>query len=106
MAQYKLIDAISVATMLRPLSMTVQYGAKKIVKHDGFMTLVPKELYQTDDPVLTESLKAFTFDQRYNKTLEDALKAAGAEYQIEHCRSCGGRIRKIKYHPVEVIENV
>ena len=106
MTQYRLIPAITVPTILRPLAVTVQYGNRDVVKHDGFIRLEPGKLYETADEVLLNSLRNYTFSSRFNQTLENELKANDVPYEIERCRSCGGKIKKIKYHPVEVIENV
>ena len=42
---------------------------------------------------------------RYNAELEEALKQNGVPYETEYCKSCGGRIKKISYRVVEVMDN-
>ena len=41
---------------------------------------------------------------RYNAETERALKDNDVPYEIEMCRSCGGKIKKISYRVVEVME--
>ena len=99
---YKLIDFITVPQTIFPLAATVKYGDREVIKYDSYIRLEPGKTYETDDPVLANSLKKYLVEQRYNTNLDKALKECGADYKVEKCKSCGGKIRKIKYHPVEV----
>ena len=42
---------------------------------------------------------------RYTAEIERALKDNEVPYEIEMCRSCGGKIKKISYRVVEVLDN-
>lgn len=71
----------------------------------GSIRLIPGEVYETDDHKLIESLASRGHMKvPYNASLEERLKELGKEYTIEVCKSCGGRVKKIKYHAVEILE--
>lgn len=57
-----------------------------------------------DDPVLVESLKKATSIKPYSDELKDSLEECGAKYKVNMCPSCGGRVKKIEFHLVEVVE--
>ena len=42
---------------------------------------------------------------RYKKDLADILTKNGVPFELEMCRSCGGRVKKISYQVVEVYED-
>lgn len=75
------------------------------VSYNHYQRLEPGKTYETTDPAQIEYLKEHKETVRYNKDIENALKKAKVPYEIELCKSCGGRVKKIKYSNVEVIED-
>ncbi len=63
------------------------------------------KVYETEDQVLAKFLKEKTLEEVYSTGKESELKAHDIPYTIKTCRSCGGRVKKIVYHPVEVWES-
>lgn len=57
-----------------------------------------------DDPAFVESLKKETYTKHWSQAIEDKLKSMGIPYEVKNCKQCGGRVKKIIYHPVEVHE--
>lgn len=99
MAYFKLIDAIDVPLNL---NLVKQENGKTVYQRTR---LVPGKKYAiSDDKAFMKSLLGATDSKRYTQGLENRLKACGAIYEIKKCRSCGGRIIKIVYHVVEVVE--
>ena len=84
MAQYRLNVAETVPVTLYMMPITRQGK----VTYNNYLRLL-KEKTQT---------------VKYKESIENALKDANIDYEIEFCRSCGGRVKKIKYHLIEVIE--
>lgn len=71
----------------------------------GYVILDPKKKYAIpDDKILLESLKTKTIQKRYDSTMEALLKQADVPYEIKRCSSCGGRIQKLFYKPIVVVE--
>lgn len=103
MTQYKLIDAISAPVVLYRLAAK----PRNVITYDNHMRLEPKKVYvMPEDEVLAHSLTNYTEEKRYSAELEEALKACNADFEIKLCKSCGGKVRKIKYKVIEVIESV
>lgn len=100
MMKYKLNDVISTPTTFY-VQQTNGVGRTRW----GSMRLMPGEVYETDDPKLIESLRIRGYVKvAYNEKLENRLKELGKDYTVELCKSCGGRVKKIKYHAVEMME--
>lgn len=98
--KYKLNDVISTPTTFY-VQQTNGVGRTRW----GSMRLMPGEVYETDDPKLIESLRIRGHVKvAYNEKLENRLKELGKDYTVELCKSCGGRVKKIKYHAVEIME--
>lgn len=96
--RYQLNKAIDVPITVR-VSRTVKSGGIEIGR---FMQLEPGTLYETDDAVMADSLKAYTVRKKYTPMLEETLKANNADYEVIICKRCGGKRKEIEYHPVEV----
>lgn len=70
----------------------------------GSVRLDPGKLYETDDPVFLQSLAVKGYVKvPYNEKLEQKLTELGKEFEVELCKSCGGRVKKIHYHAIEVL---
>lgn len=96
---YKLIDPIKV-----PKNLNLAGRESGLVRY-RVIRLVPGTKYKIpEDQTLLNELKAVTDTEKYTPEREAVLKAAGIDYEIISCRSCGGRVKKLKYHLVEVVE--
>lgn len=96
---YKLIDPIQV-----PKNLNLAGRENGLLRY-RVIRLVPGKKYKIpEDQTLLEELKGVTESEKYTEGKEAALKRCGIPYEIVYCKSCGGRIRKLKYHLVEVVE--
>lgn len=99
MAYYKLIDAITSAQRLNVVGNID--GAKRYCH----LTLEPHKKYEIpSDPLLWQSILEAKVRVKYDKAIEETLKATGAKYSVKQCPSCGGRVKKLEYHLVEVCD--
>lgn len=98
--KYRLNEVVTTPTVLY-VQQTASLGRTKW----GSVRLMPNKVYETDDEKLIESLRIKGYLKvAYNERLEERLKELGKEYSVELCKSCGGRVKKIKYHAVEILE--
>lgn len=100
--KYKLIDIIEYPTKINVAT------KKKGYMQYAQMILEPNKVYviPEGDTVLEQSLFNAEFRRDYSPQMEALFKDNGIPYRVELCRVCGGRKRKIVYHPVEeVTEN-
>lgn len=68
-------------------------------------TLDPGVEYEMpDDPDFEASLRAKVIERPYSQQVEEILKHNGIEYEVKMCKQCGGRVKKLRYRPVEVFE--
>ena len=104
MAKYKLNDAEKVQTTINNVAVTKRVNGKDIVNYSNYIRLVPGKVYETEDQAMISFFKSYRRKVRHTAGIEEALKSAGVPYEIEYCRSCGGRVKKIKYQVVEVFE--
>lgn len=79
-------------------------GREIVVTERNKMKLVPNVEYVTDDKATIEFLRSQKAKLRYNEQTIRALESAGVPYEIEYCRSCGGKVKKISYSLIEVYE--
>lgn len=104
MVKYRLNKAEKVAVTINAVAKTKEIGGKSVVTYNNYIRLVPGIIYETDDMALIEYFKGYKRKVRYNAELEQALKANGVAYDVEFCKSCGGKIKKISYKVVEVLK--
>lgn len=96
---YKLIDAIETPTTLNVARL--QNGITKY----GHIRLDPGKKYELDeDRIFISSLKNAKVQKRYSKELAERLDTFQIPYEETICKSCGGRIKKLSYAVVEVVE--
>ncbi|MHC5215202.1 hypothetical protein ACYSNR_00935 [Enterococcus sp. LJL128] len=95
----KLYDGID-ATVALPVVKTIRGIATY-----GHERLYPGKIYETDDELLIKSLTDATKEKGHSSELEEHLIAHNIPYEITSCKSCGGRVKKLKYHIVEVIND-
>lgn len=99
--RYRLISSETIPITLRMFPKTV--GSH--VSYNHYQRLEPGKEYETEDPAQIEYLKSHREKAGYSQRLENLLKESGVPYEIIRCRSCGGRVKKIEYNNVEVIED-
>lgn len=104
MAKYRLNKAERVQATISNVAKTKIVNGKKIVNYSNFIKLVPDKVYETDDEAMIGFFKAYRREVRYNAELERALKENDVPFELKYCKSCGGKIKKIRYPLVEVIE--
>lgn len=104
MAKYRLNKAEKVVTTINNVARTKMMNGKAIVTYSNYIRLAPNTTYETDDEAMINFFKGYTRKVRYNAELEKALKGNDVPYEVEYCKSCGGKVKKISYHPVEVEE--
>lgn len=104
MAEYRLNKAEKVQVTINNVAVTKEINGKSVVTYSNYIRLVPGKTYETDDEAMLNFFKAYKRKVRYNAELEQALKANNVPYELELCRSCGGKVKKISYHMVEVME--
>lgn len=104
MTEYRLNKAEKVRVLINNVAKTKTINGKSIVTYSNYINLVPGVVYKTDDEAMLNFFRNYKRKVRYNAEVERALKENNVPYEIEMCRSCGGKIKKISYRPVEVIE--
>ena len=104
MTEYRLNKAEKVRVLINNVAKTKIINGKSIVTYSNYINLVPGVVYKTDDEAMMNFFRNYKRKVRYNAEVERALKENNVPYEIEMCRSCGGKIKKISYRPVEVIE--
>lgn len=104
MAKYKLNDAEKVRVLINNVAKTKKVNGREIVTYSNYINLVPGVVYETDDEAMLNFFRNYKRKVRYNAEIERALKEHKVPYDIEFCRSCGGKVKKISYHPVEVLK--
>ena len=97
---FKLIDAIDTITTLNVAS---QQNGATIYSH---VRLKPGEKYELgEDEVFSKSLQDIKVERPYSQQLVEELMSLNVGYTETVCKSCGGRIKKISYSVIEIIEN-
>lgn len=104
MAEYRLNKAEKVQVTINNVAVTKEINGKKVVTYSNYIRLAPGKIYKTDDEAMLNFFRAYKRKVRYNAELEKALKENNVPYELEMCRSCGGKVKKISYHMVEVME--
>lgn len=102
MGKYWLNKAEKVDVVINNVAKTKKVGQREVVTYSNYIRLVPGKVYETDDEAMLNFFRAYKRKVRYTKEIERALKENDVPYEIEMCRSCGGKIKKIKYQVVEV----
>lgn len=102
MAKIRLNSAERVPITINMVAKTKEINGKSIVTYSNYLRIAPGEVLESDDEAMLNFLKDYKVKIRYNAELERALKENKVPYEVEFCKSCGGRIKKISYHPVEV----
>lgn len=104
MAKYRLNSAEKVQVTINNVAKTKKINGKEIVTYSNYIRLVPRVIYETDDEAMLNFFRNYKRKVRYNAEIEEALKKNKVPYDIEYCKSCGGKIKKISYKVVEVLK--
>ena len=105
MTKYKLNKAEKVLATINSVPKTKTINGKSVVTYSNYIRLAPGKVYETDDEAMLAFFRAYKRKVRYTTEIEKALKENEVPYETEYCRSCGGKIKKIKYQLVEVLDN-
>ena len=105
MTEYRLNKAEKVSVTINNVAKTKIYNGKSIVTYSNYIRLAPNTVYKTDDEAMLNFFRNYRRKVRYTAEIERALKDNNVPYEIEFCRSCGGKIKKISYRLVEVLDN-
>ena len=104
MGKYWLNKAEKVDVTINNVASTRKIGKQEVVTYSNYIRLVPGKVYESDDTAMLNFFKNYIRKVRYTAEIERALKENDVPYEVEMCRSCGGKIKKIKYQLVEVEE--
>lgn len=104
MAKYRLNSAETLPNTINHVAVTKKVGNKEVVTYSNYIRLVPGKEYETDDQAMIDFFKTYRRKVRHTDALEALLASSGVPYDIEFCRSCGGRVKKINYQVVEVYD--
>lgn len=100
----RLNKAENVEVRINNVPKTVKVKDRSVVTYSNYITLLPNEIYQTDDEAMIEFFRNYKRKVKYSAHLEEVLKANDVPYEIEYCKSCGGKVKKISYQIVEVLD--
>ena len=103
--KYRLNKAEKVPIPLYNVAKTKTINGKDIITYNHWIRLIPGEEYETDDPAMIRWFREYRREERWSSSLESALKSANVPYETRMCKSCGGRVKKISYQVVEVIDD-
>lgn len=104
MAKYRLNSAETLPNTINHVAVTKKIGGKEIVTYSNYIRLVPGKEYETNDPAMINFFRNYRRKVRHTDTLEANLASSGVPYEVEYCKSCGGRVKKISYQVVVVEE--
>lgn len=102
--KYRLNKAETVPVTINYLPVTKTIRGRAIVTWDNYIRLAPDKVYESDDTAMIDYLRNHKTKARYTSQLESVLKANNVPYEVEMCKSCGGKIKKISYNTVEVYD--
>lgn len=102
--KYRLNKAEKIPVTLYNVAKVRKINGRDVVTYANYIRLVPGEEYETEDAAMINWFREYKRKVKQSKSVEDALKNNNVPYEIELCRSCGGRVRKIVYNPVEVYD--
>lgn len=93
---FKLIDIIDVK---KKIKVSRLINGKEVM---GFETINPKEVKPIVDEIHLESLLRHTDRVSFDKRVEKMFIENGIKYELVRCSSCGGRVKAIKFHDIEI----
>lgn len=102
--KYRLNKAEKIPVTIYNVARTRRLNNRDIVTYSNYIRLIPGEEYETDDPAMIAWFREYRRKVKYSRSVEDALTGGGVPFTTEMCKSCGGRVKKIVYNPVEVYD--
>lgn len=103
--KYRLNKAETLPVTIYNVAVTKKVGNKDIVSYSNYIRLVPDKIYETDDEATLKFFREYRRKVKHTESLERTLISNDVPYDIEYCKSCGGRVKKINYQVVEVLDN-
>lgn len=103
MTKYRLNKAENVRVTINNVARTKVMNGRNVVTYSNYIVLYPDKLYESDDEAMLNFFRTYKRKVKYSAQLEEVLKSNGVPYEIEYCKSCGGRVKKISYRMVEVL---
>lgn len=104
MTKYRLNKAENVPVTIYNVPKTKIIGGKAIAVNEGYIRLSPDVVYETDDKAMLNFFRTNSKLVMYSEQTESILKKFGVPYEIEYCKVCSGRVKKIRYKQVEVLD--
>lgn len=104
MGKYRLNKAETKPITINNVACTKNIRGRDIVTYSNYIKLIPNKIYQTDDEAMLGFFRQHKVKARYTAGLENTLKRLEIPYEIEYCKTCGGRVKKLKYQLVEVLD--
>ena len=105
MTEYRLNKAEKVSVTINNVAKTKIINGRSVVTYSNYIRLAPDTVYKTDDEARLNFFRNYKRKVRYTAEIERALKQNNVPYETEMCRSCGGKVKKISYRVVEVLDN-
>lgn len=105
MTNYRLNKAEKVSVTINNVAKSKVINGRSVVTYSNYIRLAPNTVYKTDDEAMLNFFRGYKRKVKYNSELEQALKQNDVPYEIEYCKVCGGKVRKISYRVVEVMDN-
>jgi len=102
--RYRLNKAETAPVTIHNVAVTKSVGGREIVSYSNYIRLVPGKVYESDDEAMLGFFRAYRRKVRHTEALERNLRSNDVPYEIEYCKSCGGKVRKISYQVVEVYD--
>lgn len=102
--RYRLNKAETVPVTIHNVAVTKNVGGRNIVSYSNYIRLIPGKEYESDDEAMIKFFKAYRRKVRHTDTLEQTLRSNGVPYEVEYCKSCGGKVKKISYQVIEVYD--
>ncbi len=65
--------------------------------------MMPGTIYEILEEII-DPIPSTKHKVKYSPELEQALKEEGIPYEIIRCQSCGGRVKKIEFPILEVVD--
>lgn len=102
--RYRLNSAEKVPVTINNVAATKVVNGRQIVSYTNYIRLVPGKTYETDDEATLSFFRSYRRKVRYTESLERELRSNSVTFDVELCRSCGGKVKKINYQVVEVLD--
>lgn len=96
---YKLVDAVDVPTKL---SLTRRKGSAIVYSS---ITLYPGKQYELPEKDILDQLLRAKKKINYSSAAEAKLQSLGIKYEKKLCKACGGKVLKLEYNVVEVVDD-